>query len=288
MCGRSFLASLVLGGVMFGLSTSQFFAQEPAVADPPGATKERPKDVAAATTPAPRDMPWWQDRHASMNKQARATKWDVVFMGDSITQGWEGAGKEVWKKQYGERKAGNLGISGDETEHLAWRLENGNLEGQAPKVAVIMIGTNNLGNVKHSPEAVIAGITLVVETVRKHSPETDILLLGVFPRGEQPDNPFRKQIKQVNEGIAKLAADDQADDQNDKGGKVHFLDIQEAFLEEDGSLSKEVMPDFLHLSPAGYERWAKAIEPALEKLLQGESAGPATEGSATEAGPDAR
>src|SRR5690606_16683618 len=113
--------------------------------------------------------------------------------------------------------------------HLVWRLENGNLEGQDPKVAVIMIGTNNLGNVKHSPEAVIAGITLVVETVQKHSPETEILLLGVFPRGETPDNPFRQQIKEVNEGIAKLASKDDdskeaASDGDDRRGKVHFLD----------------------------------------------------------------
>lgn len=266
----SIVWSLLVAGIMFGLSTNELGAQAPAVADPPAATKEKPKDVVAATTPAPRDHQGWKDRHASMNKQASETKWDLVFMGDSITQGWEGAGKEVWNKHYAERKAGNLGISGDETEHLAWRLENGNLEGQAPKVAVIMIGTNNLGNVKHSPEAVIAGITKVVEIVQQHSPKTEILLLGVFPRGEQPDNPFREQIKEVNEGIAKLASKEGAEEGEGERGKVHFLDIADAFLEEDGRLSKKVMPDFLHLSPEGYQRWAKAIEPKLKKLLAGD------------------
>src|SRR5690606_9190594 len=182
MRGANVRWGLVMCATMCGLSTAELRAQDSAVGEPPPATTEKPKDGVAAPTPAPRDPQGWKDRHGAMNKQASETKWDLVFMGDSITQGWEGAGKQVWKKYYGERNAGNLGISGDETEHLAWRLENGNLEGQTPKVAVIMIGTNNLGNVKHSPEAVIDGITLVVETVQKHSPETEILLLGVFPR----------------------------------------------------------------------------------------------------------
>ena len=265
---RRYTRDFILIAMSVGLCgwVSQLSAQEGAVADPPAATKDLPADVAAATTPAPRDQGGWKSRHESMNKQARQTKWDLVFMGDSITQGWEGAGKEVWRKFYGERKAGNLGISGDRTEHLTWRLEHGNLEGQAPKVAVIMIGTNNLGNTKHSPQAVVAGITRVVETVQKASPQTEILLLGIFPRGEQPDNPHRAQIKQINEQISQLAEGEPEEGQ----GGVHFLDIAETFLEEDGTLSKQVMPDFLHLSPEGYERWAKAIEPTLAKLL-GES-----------------
>lgn len=238
-------------------------AQDSAVAEPSAKDSKVAKDLAVATTPAPRDMAWWKERHKSMNNRAAEEKWDLVFMGDSITQGWEGAGKEVWAKYYGDRRAGNLGIGGDETEHLAWRLENGNLEGQSPKVAVIMIGTNNLGNARHSPQAVVAGIEVVVKRVRELSPETEILLLGVFPRGEKADDPYRAQIKQVNQGIAQLA-----DDKQDKDERIHFLDIAESFLEKDGSLSKKVMPDFLHLSPEGYERWAKAIEPSLEKLLQ--------------------
>lgn len=263
---------LVIGTFVLGvLVQGKAMAQEPAVAEPGSATesKQAPSDIEAATTPAPRDPEGWKARHESMNRKAKEEKWEVVFMGDSITQGWEGAGKEVWKQYYGDRHAGNLGISGDRTEHLAWRLINGNLEGQTPKVAVVMIGTNNLGNTKHSPEAVIKGIEKVVATIREQTPSTQILLLGVFPRGEQPDNPFRAQIKQVNDSIRKLA--------DEEDSHVHFLDIASAFLEEDGSLSKKVMPDFLHLSPAGYERWAMAIEPSLEKLLKGEDPAPSSE-----------
>lgn len=255
------LGLVVVGSItMIHAASSRSLAQDTAVAEPATTEDEVAKDVATATTPAPRDLPWWKDRHESMNKRAAEEKWDLVFMGDSITQGWEGAGKKVWAEHYGDRKAGNLGISGDETEHLAWRLENGNLKGQSPKVAVIMIGTNNLGNAKHSPQAVVAGITEVVKRVRELSPDTEVLLLGVFPRGEKSDNPYRAQIKEVNQGIQKLA--------DDKDERIHYLDIAESFLEEDGSLSKQVMPDFLHLSPEGYKRWAKAIEPTLEKLLK--------------------
>lgn len=242
------------------LMTSQATAQSTATAEK---AKAKTKDVLTATTPAPRDHDWWKQRHERFNKGAEKNQWDLVFVGDSITQGWEGGGKEVWKKYYGSRKAGNLGISGDETSHVAWRLKNGNLKGQSPRLAVIMIGTNNLGNVKHSPKAVIAGVTKVVETLHKQSPKTRILLLGVFPRGEKPDDPYRAQIKELNQGISKLA---------DKK-VIYYEDIGRAFLEKDGTLSKKIMPDFLHLSPEGYERWAKAIEPKVDELMKMERIG---------------
>lgn len=237
---------------------------DPPVADPPqaeappaSAQDQRPKDVQEATQPAHRPQEGWKDRNALINQRAKENKWDLVFMGDSITQGWEKAGREVWKEHYAKRKAGNLGIGGDQTQHLAWRIQNGNLAGQSPRLGVVMIGTNNFGNQRHSPEGVIAGIEKVLATYKEQCPQSQILLLGIFPRGEQPDHPLRAQIKTVNEQISKLADQKQ----------IHYLDIGQTFLEEDGTLSKKVMPDFLHLSPEGYERWAKAIEPTLKKLL---------------------
>ncbi len=222
-------------------------------------TGEEPAaDVIAATTPAARNnQQWWKDRHDAKNKLAANEKWELVFLGDSITQAWEGGGKEVWQEYYGNRSAGNIGFSGDETEHLLWRIENGNLKGQSPKLAVIMIGTNNLGNVGHSPAAVIAGITKVVEKLGEIAPKTKVLLLGVFPRGREADHKFRALVKEVNAGIGKLA----------DWERVHFLDIGHVFIEEDGSLSPKIMPDALHLSPEGYKRWADAIEPSVKKLM---------------------
>lgn len=210
----------------------------------------------ATTTPAPRDAQWLK-RHESINKQAQEKKWDLVFIGDSITAGWGGAGKNVWKDRYAPRNAGNLGIGGDQTQHVVYRIENGNLEGQSPKLAVVMIGTNNLSKGRFTPADTIEGVTAVVESIRKATPDTKILLLGVFPRGQAADDPHRATIAETNKAISELA-----DWEN-----VHYLDIGHVFLEEDGTLSKKIMPDFLHLSPEGYSRWADAIEEKVAELL---------------------
>jgi beta-glucosidase len=134
-------------------------------------------------------------------------------------------------------------------------LENGNIEGISPKLAVIMIGTNNSGRDK--PEQTAEGVTLIVQKLRKELPETKILLLAVFPRGAGPDDAKRNDNDGVNQVIAKL----------DDSQMIHYLDIADAFLESDGTLSKEVMPDLLHLNAASYQKWADAIEPSVKKLM---------------------
>jgi len=178
----------------------------------------------------------------------------LLFLGDSITAGWGGQ-KATWEKAFGEYKPANFGIGGDRTQHVLWRIENGELEGITPKAAVLMIGTNNTGS--DSAEGIAKGVTKIVETIRSKSPKTKVLLLAVFPRAEKPDNAARAKIKEINAIIAKLA-----DNQN-----VHFLDIGEKFLQPDGTLTKEIMPDFLHLSPKGYQVWADAITPKLAELM---------------------
>lgn len=187
---------------------------------------------------------------------------DLVFLGDSITQGWEGAGKEVWQKYYGQRRALNLGIGGDRTQHVLWRLDNGHLEGIHPKAVVLMIGTNNSGDDRNTAEEMVAGVRAVVDKLRQMRPQARILLLGIFPRGAE-FNAQRGKIAQVNQVLAQL----------DDGRAVTYLDIASRFLEPDGRISKEVMPDFLHLTARGYERWAEAIEPALARLLAESGAG---------------
>ncbi|WP_231871528.1 GDSL-type esterase/lipase family protein [Planctomyces sp. SH-PL62] len=148
-------------------------------------------------------------------------------------------------------------MGGDQTQHVLWRIQNGELEGLNPEAVVLMIGTNNAGS---SPaDDIAAGVEAIVAELRKRLPESDILLLGVFPRSEKPD-ATREKLQKVNARIAKL-----------DGGKVHYLDIGKAFLQEDGTISKEIMPDFLHLSPKGYELWAEAIEPSLSKLVDEKS-----------------
>jgi N-acetylglucosamine-6-sulfatase len=200
---------------------------------------------------------WWKDRQAAKNKQAAESGHDLIFIGDSITQGWEGPGKEVWEKYYGNRSTLNLGFSGDRTEHVLYRLNHGNLkEQQDAKVAVIMIGTNNTGQRKQDPAETADGVSRIVSDVRARCPQAEILLLAVFPRDEQPDGEMRQINNRLNELIAPLG----------KGKQVHYLDINEVFLDEDGVLPKSIMPDSLHPEARGYELWAEAIEPKLKEL----------------------
>jgi lysophospholipase L1-like esterase len=195
----------------------------------------------------------WMDIHQEFLKTAQEGNVDLLFLGDSITQGWKGA-KTTWDRFYGPRKPANFGIGGDRTEHVLWRIQNGELKGIEPKVVVLMIGTNNADG--STPDEIAQGITAIVQELRTRLPKAKVLLLGVFPRGEKP-GPVRERLKSVNHTIAKL----------DDGSNVHYLDIGKAFLSEDGTISKKIMPDYLHLSQRGYRLWAEAMEPTLWSLL---------------------
>jgi beta-glucosidase len=224
----------------------------------------------SAIDAAPRTDKGWQDRQTAINAQAAAAggKAQVVFIGDSITQGWEGEGKAVWAHYYAHRNAVNLGIGGDRTQHVLWRLDNGNLTGLSPKAAVVMIGTNNSNGEDNSVEQIAEGVAAIVHRLREKLPDTKILLVAIFPRGENP-NAQRGKVLQVNEIIRR-----QAD-----GKSVYWADIGHLFIDDKGVISREIMPDYLHLTPKGYTLWAEAIEDQLSQLIgdqrvsPGESAG---------------
>ena len=212
--------------------------------------------VHSAIIGEPREDEWWMKRHQSMNKNAKKPH-DLLFIGDSITQGWEGSGKGTWEKYYANRKALNLGISGDRTEHVIWRLDNGNLRNQKKaKAAVVMIGTNNTGHIMQDPTEVRDGVERIVSTLRARCPQAKILLLGVFPRGVKPGDAKRKNNLEINKLISKFH----------NGKRIHYLDISDRFLTAEGILTKEVMPDALHPKQKGYEIWAEAIEPKLKEF----------------------
>ncbi len=224
--------------------------------------------LAAASAPAkqPTDKPatpgerkWmtekqWLERHEKLVNRSRQGNVDVMFLGDSITQGWPGP---VWNKHFGSMNAANYGIGGDATQHVLWRLENGEAQNITPKVVVLLIGTNNFGNLNDNAADTARGVEAVVASLRHKFPAAKILLMGIFPRAEKPDHDFRRRIAQANARIAQLH----------DGNTVHYLDIGDKFLAPDGTLPKEIMPDFLHLSPKGYEIYAEAITPTLKKLL---------------------
>ena len=186
---------------------------------------------------------------------------DVVFIGDSITQGWEGnppnGGTNVWEKYYGKRKCLNLGVGGDRTQHVLWRFEHGQLDGLKPKGAVLMIGTNNSNKDDNSEADILEGVTAIVKQIRSRLPETKLLLLGIFPRGKT-FSAQRGKILQVNQALEKLA----------DNKMIFHMDIGSQLIEADGSISTEMMRDALHPGEKGYEIWAAAIEPKLKELLK--------------------
>ncbi|HEX5686135.1 MAG TPA: GDSL-type esterase/lipase family protein [Ideonella sp.] len=214
-------------------------------------------------TPAPQtesfSIDWWLPLHTQKLQEknrlvAAGTPPEVVFIGDSITQGWENEGRAVWQRHFA-RQALALGFGGDRTENVLWRLQNGEVDGITPKVAVLMIGTNNAG--MRTPESTAAGVKHLLRELRQRLPSTQVLLLAIFPRGEKPDDHLRGVNDRVNKLIAGYA----------DGRSVHYLDISAALLNPDGSLSKDVMPDLLHLSEKGYAIWQRAMVPTLQRLL---------------------
>jgi len=182
--------------------------------------------------------------------------YDIEFIGDSIMQGWEGAGKKVWAEFYGNRKVINFGVGGDRTQHVLWRFEQGQLDGIKAKVAEVMIGTNNSNNNDNTEEDILEGVTAIVQQIRTRQPDTKILLLGIFPRGKTFSNQRGKNL-QVNQALARL----------DDGSHIFYMDIGSLLIENDGSISKSIMPDALHPNDAGYRIWANATEPKLKQLL---------------------
>jgi lysophospholipase L1-like esterase len=209
----------------------------------------------SAATPAPRD-PGWVKRHEGFVEIAKKGAVDLLFLGDSITDGWRGGGKAVWEKNYAPLKAANFGIGGDRTQHVLWRLQNGELDGIKPKLGVLMIGTNNLG--ANKDEEIADGIKAIVDELHKQIPETKLLLLGIFPRSMKADDPARGRIKHINSIISML----------DDGKSVKYVDIGDKFLEADGTLPKSIMPDGLHPNSKGYEVWAEAIAPTVQEMMK--------------------
>jgi len=216
---------------------------------------EVPKNTAII--PVPR-TDWAVNRQNLVLQRAKDAPgdYDIEFIGDSITEGWENGGKNVWQEFYGKRKVINFGVGGDRTQHVLWRFENGQLDGIKAKVAVVMIGTNNSNNQDNTEAEILEGVTAVVQQIRARQPDAKILLLGIFPRGKT-FSPQRGKILEVNEALARL----------DDGKNIFYLDFGSQLIENDGSISKDIMPDALHPNEAGYRIWANATEPKLKQLL---------------------
>lgn len=237
---------------------------------------EQPQKLALSTTVNTAVIPMgklekdgygWEERHEAIMKIKAELNPEVVLIGDSITHFWGGQpvdakmgnrGSETWEQMFGKRRALNLGFGWDRTQNVLKRIELGELDGLKPKAIVIHIGTNNTAQTvncrANTPAEIAAGITVIIQQCQAKCPNAKVILMAIFPRGKTAADPKRALLKEINdhlaEGPAKLAG-------------VTYLDITEKWLEPDGSISKEIMPDALHPNQKGYAVWAEALKTVL-------------------------
>jgi lysophospholipase L1-like esterase len=212
----------------------------------------------SAAAPAPRSDAPAVASFNRINTEVKTKPYRVLFLGDSITERWDMPlwnAKTVWDANMPKRGVLNAGVSGDRTEHLRWRLDNGNLDGPPPKGVILLIGTNDLAHGRPPAEAA-EGIRLTLLRLRDQLPTSRILLLGLTPRGATPDDPLRQAAAQVNQLIQTCA-----------DGVITYADVGGGLLDGRGVLSRELSPDLLHFSGAGYEKIVPALDPLIDRLF---------------------
>lgn len=221
------------------------------------AARERP------TVPSPRtvDYDWmsaatWRQKHEANVARAAQGGCDILLLGDSITEGWNST--TLWQDKFPSLSVVNFGIGGDTTANLLWRLENGELGNLRPRIVVLMIGTNNLGRNEDDPPKVVNGIQAIISLLHSRLPSAKIFLLGIPPADQEPKTKMRKRIAEANRRMAQNL---------DDGHSILFHDLGPVLLEPDGRISPEIMADFLHPTPAGYQRMADVIFPKIDRLL---------------------
>ncbi|MDB5412196.1 MAG: lysophospholipase and related esterase, partial [Rubritepida sp.] len=228
----------------------------PALAACPSVPRGQPLPREATADPVP--WPPWRvgvDALTERLRRSDVSRARLLFLGDSITEGWH---PQIFNQFYGTRAPLNLGIGGDATQGLLWRLENGHWPaGLRPELIVLMIGTNNIGNGSRA-EDVAAGVSEIIAKLQRLSPTSRILLLGVLPRGATANDPARPLVTRVNQLIASCA----------DGRRVVFSDPGRMMVDGDGNLADYVSFDMLHLTMVGYAILAAGIEPTLRQGLQ--------------------
>lgn len=251
------LALLVLGSVL----AAPLHAQ--AIAAPP-----TPAIVDASAPIARTDKPAFYTLHDEFLARGKSGPIGVLFLGDSITERWKQA-PHIWEHYFGKYQPANFGIGGDRTHNVIWRIEKGELDGIKPRVVVLMLGTNNTD--VHSAEQIAAADEKIVGMIRKKIPGAKVLLLAIFPRDARKNADGLVTEAQVADAAKRVATIDKANAllaKLDDGSNVRFLNINHVFLGRDGRIPWTIMPDQLHLSPAGYQLWAEAIDKTLAEMME--------------------
>lgn len=244
--------------------TGLFAIGQPTAAATPApvvATAAAPVDASAAI-PKTGSAVFFQ-KHDQFLARGKAGPIGVLFLGDSITEGWAKA-PHIWEHYYTKYQPANFGIGGDQTQHVIWRIENGELDGINPKVVVLMLGTNNSG--AHTAEQIAAADRKIVQMIRTRLPQSKILLLAIFPRGPRKTRDGSPEPWELRMAVIRAANADLAG--LDDGKTVRFLDINARFLGNDGTIPNIIMPDQLHPNAAGYQLWAEAMQPLLDEMMK--------------------
>ena len=262
------LAALSLGAVAQSAAPATLPAPTaPAVPAVP-AVAATPALVDASAAIAKTGNARFFELHEAFLARAKSGPIGVLFLGDSITEGW-GKAPHIWEHYFGKYQPANFGIGGDQTQHVIWRIENGELEGINPKVVVLMIGTNNTG--AHSGDQIADAVKKIVGLIRTKLPQTKVMLLAIFPRDARRNADGLFSEAAIADGGKRVAAIDRANAllaKLDDGANVRFLNINPVFLGRDGRIPWTVMPDQLHPTAAGYQLWAEAIEKPLAEAMR--------------------
>ena len=221
-----------------------------------------------ALDPVDRTSDWWVQRHAENVERMNQGDVGLLLVGDSITHAWDRY-SELRDRFFGEYNPINLGFSGDQTQHVLWRLNNLPLDKISPKVAMIMIGTNNIGHREGTtPTETAEGIVAIVSKLKKQYPKLQIIVLKVFPRDEQPDGELRKRVNEINAVLPDLLEAALPTLPRGMEGDIRIVDINAGFLDENGILPRSIMGDFLHPGSEGYEYWGEKIAPVIREAFQ--------------------
>jgi type IV/VI secretion system ImpK/VasF family protein len=232
----------------------------PTSSETPGPRRVYPQNVADKPVPRLGEQPWmiseeWRAHHERLLKTPGRAQAKVVFLGDSITEGWRAA--PAYRDRFGKYSPLNLGIAGDYTQNVLWRIDQGTLDGLQPGAIVLLVGVNNLGG-GFTPEQTVGGVRAILAAIRARLPATPVLLLAILPAGQRPTDALRQKITEANRLLGNLAEP-----------RVSFHDVGSVLLEPDGTITKATLRDFLHPTAAGYERLSEAVAPLLDKLVGG-------------------
>jgi lysophospholipase L1-like esterase len=260
------MKTTILALLGFATLANSGMAQTPAPAP-----QSAPTAVASSPASSPADpsvgTPKKDDgtflrKHEAIMRKAKSGPIGLLFLGDSITENWKSRAPELWKQYEEKYQAADFGIGGDQTQHVIWRIEQGELDGIHPKVVVFMLGTNNTA--AYTADQIAAADRKIIRMIREKLPEAKIVLMAILPRGprtgdKQVGYEHRMEtIRAVNLQLAKL----------DDGKTIHYLDIGPKFIDADGKIPETLMPDQLHPSAAGYKFWVDALQPLLDEMMR--------------------